>query len=557
VLQTLRIRNYALIDRLAIDFRGGLNVLTGETGAGKSIIVGALNLILGARASTDAVRAGEKQATIEAVFQLPALSPTLAALLDEHGLELEDELLYVSRTISANGRSRALAGGALVPLNVLAAIGDELVDLHGQHEHQSLLHVSRQLDLLDAFAKTESEAAGVADTVTQLRDAQNELVDLENADRELERRIDFMRFELDEIEKANLRDDGEIAELEQIQARSTHAERIVTLANEAYGALSDAPDESSAIDRIGRAERALEDLAEIDARYAELAQRLSAARGEISDIASELNIDEEAFALDPAELNAVNARLETIRNLKRKYGETIAEILAYRDRIAEEVDRFANRDARIDALYKKCADLEELARKKATALSKRRAKAAEGLAKIASDTLQALGMKGARFRVAMEHGELTSRGIDRVAFELAPNTGEPFKPLKHAASGGEISRVMLAIKATFAEADSIPTLIFDEIDSGVGGAVANQVAERLRALSATHQVICITHLPQIAAAGYTHFHVSKSVKDDRTLTEVALVENEVRVRELARLLDGSVTEISLKHAESLLAERAS
>lgn len=557
MLQTLRIRNYALIDRIEIEFRSGLNVLTGETGAGKSIIVGALNLILGARASSDTVRSGSKQASIEAVFQLSEPSPTLAALFDEHAIELEDGELFVTRTVSAAGRSRALVGGALVPLNVLSVIGDELVDLHGQHAHQSLLHGGRQLDLLDAFAGVQSEAEQVAVAVRELRRVESDLVELESADREIERRIDFMRYELEEIDKAQLRDDAEIEELKRTQARATHAERIATLASEAHTALTDAPDETSALDRIGRAERVIEDLSEVDARFTEIAQRLAALRDELSDIAAELSLDEEELALDPAELNEVNERLELIRGLKRKYGESVADILAYRDRIANEVDSFENRDARIGTLRTERTVCLQNAESLAKALSRKRTASAKKLTTSVTDSLQALGMSGAAFRVSLETDGLTSRGIDNVTFELAANKGESFKPLKLVASGGEISRVMLAIKATFADADAIPTLIFDEIDTGVGGSVANHVAEKLRGLGASHQVICITHLPQIAAAGYTHFHVSKSVQDDRTLTEVARVEDEVRVRELARLLDGSVTDISLKHAESLLREVAS
>jgi DNA repair protein RecN (Recombination protein N) len=554
MLESLHIQNYALIDDIELEFGPGFNVLTGETGAGKSIIVGALNLVLGARASAEGVRDGADRARVDAVFRIGAPARDLAAALQESDIALEDGVLILSRVVTPDGRSRAYAGGVPVPLAVLAAIGDELVDLHGQHEHQSLLKPARQLDLLDGFAGAQQAAGAVAAAVSALRDVERDLAALEVDDRERARRVEFLQHEVREIETAGLHP-GEEEESRERRDLLTNAERIFELSSRAYATLHER-DEGAVVDALDAASGEVEELARINNRFTSLAERLAEAREKIEDVAAELREFTTEIEFDPQELEDINARLTLISALKRKYGESIAAVLAYGERAREEVAAFEQRDERLAQLKRQRGALFEEGRRLAGELSEQRKKAARALDKQIAAALAELGMKGGRFETRFECGELCATGIDRVEFLLAANPGEPLKPLRHVASGGEISRVMLALKSVFAKADTIPTLIFDEIDAGVGGAVANKVAAKLAELAGSHQTICISHLPQIAAAAQTHFHVAKETQKKRTVTSVARIADEDRVRELARLLDGSVSAVSIEHARSLLAPQA-
>jgi len=554
MLESLHIQNYALIDDIELEFGPGFNVLTGETGAGKSIIVGALNLVLGARASAEGVRDGADRARVDAVFRIGAPARDLAAALQESDIALDDGVLILSRVVTPDGRSRAYAGGVPVPLAVLAAIGDELVDLHGQHEHQSLLKPARQLDLLDGFAGAQQAAGAVAAAVSALRDVERDLAALEVDDRERARRVEFLQHEVREIETAGLHP-GEEEESRERRDLLTNAERIFELSSRAYATLHER-DEGAVVDALDAASGDVEELARINNRFTSLAERLAEAREKIEDVAAELREFTTEIEFDPQELEDINARLTLISALKRKYGESIAAVLAYGERAREEVAAFEQRDERLAQLKRQRGALFEEGRRLAGELSEQRKKAARALDKQIAAALAELGMKGGRFETRFERGELCATGIDRVEFLLAANPGEPLKPLRHVASGGEISRVMLALKSVFAKADTIPTLIFDEIDAGVGGAVANKVAAKLAELAGSHQTICISHLPQIAAAAQTHFHVAKETQKKRTVTSVARIADEDRVRELARLLDGSVSAVSIEHARSLLAPQA-
>ncbi len=553
MLETLRIQQYALIETLEVDFRQGFNVLTGETGAGKSIVAGALNLVLGGRASGEVVREGASRATIEAVFRVPRPPARLARLLKHYEIALEDGCLFLSRTIGADGRSRAYAGGNMVPVSVLAEIGDELVDLHGQHEHQSLLKTDRQLELLDAFGGLEEAVVRIGDRVGNLRALDRDIAELDKDDRERARRVEFLRYEVNEIEAAGLQP-GEDEELKSRHTLITNAETIFTLAHQAYGELYD-NEEGAAVDALDAALRGLENLSAIDPRFKVFSGQVLESRNAIEAVAAELRGYTERLEFDPRELDDINRRLALIGSLKRKYGGTIDEILAYRDKAREEIAAFESRDARLDTLKIQRAEQEKEARALCNEVSKKRKSAAQKLDKQVRAALQDLGMKGAQFQTVFEECELCAHGVDRVEFFLAANVGEKPKPLRQVASGGEISRIMLALKSVFAQADKIPSLIFDEIDAGVGGVVARKVADKLEELARSHQVICITHIAQIAAAADAHMNVLKETVKGRTLTRVIPVEKEARVAELARLLDGSVSEVSLKHARALLAER--
>jgi DNA repair protein RecN (Recombination protein N) len=554
MLETLRIQNYALIDDVELEFGPGFTVLTGETGAGKSIIIGALNLVLGTRAAGDSIRSGAAKAAIDAIFLLKKPSRRLQQLLDEHQVELEDGALIVSRVITRDGRSRAHLGGVAVPLSVLAAVGDELVDLHGQHEHQSLLKAERHLELLDGFGNLEADADALGAGVSQLRELARDIHELEHHDRERARQVEFLRFALSEIDGAEL-SPGEEEDLRARRNLITNAERVFELSQSAYAALHEG-DEVSAVDLAGVALTNLEALAAIDGQFQPMAEQLQAIQGSLDELARDLQRATENIEYDPDELNRLNERLTLIADLKRKYGDTVADILDYRDNALEQIQRFDTRDKRLESLRHEHAQLAVQVMARARQLSDARRSAAEKLDKKILAALKALDMKGGQFQTRLAEGELTRSGIDRVEFYLAANPGEKPKPLRQVASGGEISRIMLALKATFAGADKIPTLVFDEIDAGVGGAVATKVAAKLRALAGSHQVVCITHLPQIAAAADCHYNVAKTVAGKRTSTAVTQVEHQHRISEIARLLDGSVSPVSLEHARALLSQHA-
>ncbi len=550
MLELLRIQNYALIDDIEVEFKSGLNALTGETGAGKSIIVDALNLVLGARASNESVRDGADRAKIEAVFRLPKVSRRLRALLDELEVPLENGELILSRIVTADGKSRAHAGGTLLPLGALSQIGDELVDLHGQHDHQSLLLPDRQRDLLDGFAGVDNEVAALSEAVAELRAVEKAIAELETDDRERARRAEFLKFEVAEINAANLQP-GEEGEARTRRNLITNAEQIYTLAAKAYESLYEG-DGGAAIDRIDAALSAISELQAIDPRFNAIAENLSTLRANIQDISAEMRGFTDAVEYSPRELDELNRRLAQIADLKRKFGDSIDAVLAYRDNAAAEIERFDCRDRQLAQLRERHAAGLKSANDRAQSVSAKRRAAAAKLDKKISAALQELGMKGGTFETRIETAPLTKDGTDRIEFLLSANPGERPKPLRQVASGGEISRVMLAIKTVLASADRIPTLIFDEIDAGVGGAVANKVAQRLRELSVTHQTICVTHLPQIAAAASAHFTVAKATAKGRTSTRVQFLDRTERTKEVARLLDGSLSDVSLKHAAELL-----
>lgn len=551
MLETLRIQNFALIDTVEVEFRAGFNALTGETGAGKSIIVGALNLVLGARASADVLRKGAERATVDACFHLKNPGRRLVQLLEQHEIALEDGTLLLSRVVGADGRSKAYAGGKMVPVAVLAEIGDELVDLHGQHEHQSLLKGERQLELLDGFAGTSAIAETLRAQVGELRAMERMVEQLAADDRDRTRQLEFLRFEVDEIDAAAITP-NEDEELKTRLSLISNAERIYTLANEAYALLYDS-DETSTTDTLNGAVHALQALAAISPQFEALARQAQEAQATIEALAAEVREHTEQVEYDPQELDELNRRSVFLRDLKRKYGNSLEAVLAYRAKAAEELGNYENRDVRLASLRKQHAEQRDSAMAVATALSEKRRAAARKLDKQVTATLQDLGMRGARFQTELESCDLGGSGIDKVTFLLAANTGEDMKPLRQVASGGEVSRIMLALKSVFASADTIPTLIFDEIDAGVGGAVARNVAAQLRALAKSHQVLCITHIPQIAAVACAHFNVAKQSAKGRTTTTVVRIDDDARVQEIARLLDGTVSEVSLEHARVLLA----
>lgn len=554
MLLQLSIRDIALIDRLTLSFAPGLTVLTGETGAGKSIIVGSLDFVLGGKADRDRIAGGAERGRVEALFDISAL-PRVQNALAEMGLETEDGLLPVCREILQSGRSVCRVAGEVVTVSQLRAVMAPLLDLHGQHAHQSLLDPAKHLQFLDALGDAPHRASveHVRALYGEWSAAARSLKEIETNERERARREDMLRFQLEELEAAKL-SAGEEDELTRKRTLMRNAEKIRMGLEEAYAALSgdesgEAP--AGALDALQRAAKALSGLAKFDARFETLGEQLNDAMYAAEGVCGDLDDLREECGVDPRGLEAVEERLDLLGRLRRKYGATTAEMIAYRERVREELESSADSEEKREALKKKEKAAKAAFMKEAEALSKaRRALAKECETRVAQQ-LTALEMKSAVFEIAFaEDAPPSADGLDAVEFRLSANRGEPPRPLQKAASGGELSRVMLALKCVEAENDGVPTLVFDEIDTGVGGATGVAIAEKLREVGAKRQVLCVTHLPQIAAAAGTQFWVEKTVRDGRTHTAARELDLEGRVEAVAQMLGGGET--ARAHARAMI-----
>lgn len=568
MLVELHIRDFALIDRLHIEFAPGLNVLTGETGAGKSIVIDALQTVIGGRARAELVRSGRESAVIEAVFRVRPGSP-LTAHLQEMGVGDPDdpEGLVLRREVVRTGRSRCWINGHPVTVGQLADIGRDLVDIHGQHEHQSLLVAHKQLELLDAYGGPEVLALKQTFAVTwqRLVAARRELEAIVAGERERARRIDLLRFQVQEIEDARLVP-GEEEELERQRRLLGQLERLRAETARVYRSLYEGDGNSPAVaDVLGDALQALQPFRDVEPDLAEAARLLETAAVHVAEAASMVRRLSDRLDLDPARLEEVEARLALISNLKRKYGATTAEILAFADGLRTELNALLQSEERGAALEQELLALEREAGRLAGQLSAARDAAARRLEEAVAAELSGLYMGPGRFHVRLERLPdpnglpvgpqrlaATAAGVDRVEFFLSANPGEEPRPLAKVASGGELSRVALAIKRVLAEVDSVPVLVFDEVDAGIGGQTAQAVAQRLRAVARERQVICVTHLAQIATAANHHLHIRKAVSDDRTAVHVTPLAGQARVEEIARMLAGVLTEHTLENARELL-----
>lgn len=554
MLRQIRIRNLAIIEDVTIDFAPGFNVITGETGAGKSIIIDALNLVLGGRGTAEVIRAGCDKALISAYFELDGEPPSLLA---EIGLEGERELMLV-REIAAGGRSTARINGVAVPLSFLREVGQELVDIQGQHEQQSLFRRHLHRELLDLFGGEELLA--LRDETTRLyrtwQEKEKALAELKAGEAERERLRDLYAFQLEEIERINPRP-GEEEELEAERRRLAAAERLALLCQQAYSDLySGQPPLPAAVDLVHRAIAAMEEMATADEQVKPTLEEVREAACVLEEAARFLARYGDSIENDPQKLAAVEDRLEDLRRLQKKYGPTLADVLAYRDRIKEELAGAENAVLAGEELEKEITRLRAEYEEKAAALSLAREKAARRLEETVTTELKALAMPHVRFAVALTPSEPGPLGKEEAEFLLSPNPGEPLRPLQRIASGGELARVLLAIKTVLASLDRTPTLIFDEVDAGLGGQALSAVARRLSLLAGNRQVICITHSPQVAAVGDRHLLISKEVRDGRTATRVKVLKEEERVEELARMLAGDrVTATTLLHARDMLAKK--
>jgi DNA repair protein RecN (Recombination protein N) len=629
MLLELHIKDFAIIDKLHLHLNRAFNVFTGETGAGKSIIIDAVNALLGGKVGAEFVRAGAERATVEGVFSLTPLPPihtdtfedretiysanghagsqvrenatlfdsldqnskqenaseqqadtnsadahiALASLLGEYDIEPEDGQLILSRDIHRSGRTVARINGRAISLQILQQVASWLVDIHGQSEHLSLLRTEQHVNFLDRYAETLPLREQLDNKVIEWRNARKKLQSLQANEREQERRAEFLRFEIEEIEKADLHA-GEIEELESERKVLNNAERLRELCALIYGSLKGADvggdDFKPALDQLRVAQRSLSELVRLDESMEEQVESLNEAIYQLEDVAATVSSYESDIEDNPRRLADIEERLDLIAKLRRKYGFTIKEILQHAEADQAELDTITNRDEIIAQLQQQDGRARREIGALAQQLSERRKAASVELATAMEEQLNDLNMRRARFQVELtqtpdEEGvpasldggpeqcyECDATGIDHVQFLIAPNPGEPFKPLTKIASGGETSRLMLALKTILAGADATPTLIFDEIDSGISGRSGQVVGEKLWQLTHNHQVICVTHLPQIAAFADTHYNVNKQIMNDRTKTIVNELHPDQRVREIAHIMGGSVSEFAIKNAEEML-----
>lgn len=555
MLSELRIVNFALIEQLNLQFQSGFTVLTGETGAGKSLLIDAIALLVGGRASSDQIRSGEEEAQLEASFHLPDTHPLIQRFRSQDLIGQRESELILRRVLSRSGRHRVYVNGSLCPLRVLEELGGTLIDIHGQHEQQSLLVSAKQVDALDAFGRLQ-ELRGRYEQAyqswkalrTQLDGLQSEVIDRARIE-------DMLRFQAQEIEQACLLPDEE-AQLRSERQRLVHAHRLRELAHEVHGELQE--DEQAVLTRLGRIGRALAELAQTDPAMGDCEQASTESAIQLKDLAGRLRDYAQQLEADPDRQALVEDRLELIQRLKKKYGGSIEAVVAMGRRVQEELQLLDSREERTAEL---AARLEEEARRLRTLaqqLSKKRIDAAKRMTTLVGAELAAVKMEQAVFQITVSSDEseegLGPVGRDRVEFLLSSNPGEPPRPLGRVASGGELSRIMLALKTVLAEMDQVPVLVFDEVDTGVGGAVAAAMGTRLRKLGSFHQVFCITHLPQIASQAEHHLLVEKGQESQRTSTSVRVLTGMGQEEEIARMLGGlTITKKVRETAAELIA----
>jgi DNA repair protein RecN (Recombination protein N) len=553
MLIELRIENFAVIERLSVSLEPGLNVLTGETGAGKSIIVGALSLLLGERASSESVRTGASRAVVEGVFDV-ARRPEILALLDEHGLAQEDGLLILRREVAAEGRNRAWVNGSASTAGLVGELGGRLVDLHGQHEHQALLRVDAQRAILDAYAGQAEMVAELRSAYGALRQARWDLEQLEDRRREIEQQADFLRFQLGEIEEAAI-DPDEEARLAEESRRLEHAEDLARLAQALHHGLYEG--EAAVAGMLGEMRRELDQLIRIDPSQESARELLDTAYFSVEELGQRMGDYAGRIEHDPARLDAIQARQDLLFRLKTKYGPTLDDVLATGQRARQGLDALETAAFERKALETAIGHAQATFDAIAAGVTAGRAAAAAALAAEVMKVLPALGLEAARFQVAILPVDPPGPdGAERVEFLVSVNRGFEPRSLSRVASGGELSRVMLALKTILARVDAVPTLVFDEIDAGIGGRIAVQVGAQLREVARHHQVFAITHLPQIASRAHHHLLVLKAEAGGSTTTALQDLRGDDRVRELARMLGGDPeSQTSLDHARELLAPR--
>ena len=553
MLDSLNIKNIAVIDQTNASFGSGLNVLTGETGAGKSIVIGSVNMILGERSSRNIVRHGQQRALLQAMFSTD--SPKVAQMLGTLGLEADDGSILISRELTADGKSTCRVGSQLTTSGALRELSQYLINIHGQHDNQMLLSAAHHISFLDSFAGDKANAANTAYHTLYLRRSQliNKIDDLTAGAEERAKRIELLQFQSDEISAAALTD-GEEETLNEEYKVAANAEHIIARLSEAYAILYDG--ETTVYDGLSAASKALEDVAEFDSSLAQNSETLNELLYSLADTSSQIRSFRDNLEFDPGYLAELEARLALIFKLKRKYGGSIADILAYYEDITTELNELCGNNESADELQAQLesvtAELTVIGEK----LTKIRKKAATMLKTLIESELADLDMDKSSFEVKIiSDGEFFSNGMDKVEFMISANPGEPPKPLVKIASGGELSRVMLAIKSVLADSDDVETLIFDEIDTGVSGRAAQKIAQKLFDISRKKQVICITHLAQIACMADHHYSIVKNTDAEQSSTEIVLLDNEQRIDELSRIIGGAeITDTTRNHAREMLTQ---
>ena len=548
VLSLLRIKNLALVEELEWQMGPGFIAVTGETGAGKSIIIGALQLLLGERAGKSLIRTGADLCTVEAVFtgrEVQKLNPELV----EAGIEPCEDNLIIKRSFSATGGTRQFINGSPTTLSILKNLGDDLVDLHGPHDHQSLLSSETQLSLLDSFACAEHQLEEYRKHYRQLQALIAQHGALNTAETAREQELDLLRHQISEIKSANLVADEE-EEIEKRYKLASNSKRLIELASAIANKLSEADD--SVLSQLAETQRLLRELEKIDSSIVQSSSAHAASVVELSEIARALSAYAEKLDLDPQQLASLEQRVSLFETLKRKYGSSIPEVIAFGERAAERMRKIESREAELDRLAKEIENVRAQMKRAGEALRKLRTKAAPKLSENIQRDLRDLGFRQSEFEAKLSVlDEPRSSGFDAVELLFSPNPGEPMKPLRAIASSGEISRLMLAIKSALAAHDAIPLLVFDEIDTNVGGEIAHAVGAKMQTLGRDHQVICITHLPQVAATASSHFVVTKDVTRGRTFSNLREVSGKGRQEEIARMLGGK-SESALKLAANLI-----
>ena len=567
MLTELTIKNFAIIDRVQIEFGPGLNALTGETGAGKSILVDAIGLILGGKASPEMIRTGAEEASLEAFFDLSA--GDAAETLRRFGLE-KNEGLVIRRLVNRSGKSRAYLNGSAVTLGMLEAIAGELVDIYGQHEHQHFLEPKRHIDILDEAGDLLPRRLSYEALHRQWRQAAGELEEMAARQEKRRERLELLVFQSQEIARAGLREPrpGEPDEEETLtaeRARLVHAEKLFEIAHQGFEALYG--DSGSALERLKSTRQRLREGEKIDPSLSPFRQALETAILQAEDAASSLRAYRDRVHFDPKRQEEVESRLDEIRKLKRKYGESLEKVIAYKKKLDEERKTLENLDEKIAESQTRADHIYRQALQSARELSQQRKKSARTLEAKVEEELADLGMGKSRFQIRLEAESLGAKGaappalsesgLDLVEFFLSPNPGEELKPLAKIASGGELSRIMLALKRIFSRDSGVRTLIFDEVDAGIGGAIAEVVGRKLKDIARRHQVFCITHLAQIASFADAHYRVAKKAQGERTVVDVERLREEERVKEIARMLGGvKITGKTLDHAGEMLRSAA-
>lgn len=555
MLQELSIKNFAIIDEISISFEKGLTVLTGETGAGKSIIIDAVHLLVGGRGSAEFVRHGEKKAEIEGLFYLNDDHPCFHRL-EEFGIDSEEGMVVLRRDIASNGKSICRVNGKLVTISILREIGSALLDIHGQHEHQELMDESLHLSLLDQYGKSEINKAlhSYQEIFNEYDEVVKKIKQLSENEQQMAHRLDLLQFQLQEIQTANLKlnEDEELAEEKR---RLVNFEKIFAAIKSGYEGLQG---EQSGLDYIGHTMGHLETAAELDDKYSKVQEAVANSFYMLEDAAAVLRNELEMLEFDPGRLNEIETRLNEINQLKRKYGASVEDILEYSSEIEEEIEMILNRDTRIDQLQTRLSSLHEDLLLEGKQLSDLRKKWAVKLAKAIHRELRQLYMDKTIFEVkflssADENGKIKKDGMDEIEFFISTNPGEPLKPLSKVASGGELSRMMLALKTIFSKHQGVTSIIFDEVDTGVSGRVAQAIAEKIHKVAVHSQVLCISHLPQVAAMADTHLFISKEVSEGRTRTKLTVLDEDEKIKEIGRMISGvEITDLTKEHAKELL-----